>query len=120
MFSRGVRLLLSLAVLVETGIVSAPCCAMEQLSRPASVEVLDCCDSADCCRLEKRGPTQVAFSIKPPEVGAAALCFTHPLVLGEAAVASRNGFARSSFFENDHPPPRNGRDTHLRISLLRL
>ena len=120
MLSRGVGLLLSLAVLVETGAVSTPCCAMEQLSRPASVEVLDCCDSADCCRLEKRGPAQVALSIKPPEVGPAALSFNHPLLLGEAAVASRAAFARTSFFENDHPPPLNGRDTHLRISLLRV
>ena len=113
-------MLLSLAVLVETGVASTPCCAMQQLSGPASIEVLDCCDSADCCRLEKRGPAQVALSIKPPDVGAAALSFSHPLLPGEAAVALRAGFARSSFFENDHPPPLNGRDTHLRISLLRL
>jgi len=122
MLGRGVRLLLSLAVLAETGVVSStPCCTMGCLSRPASVEVHDCCDSSDCCRLEKRGPAQAALSIRPPEVGTAAtLALSHPPPLGEAAVASRAGLARLSFFETDLPPPRDGRDTHLRISLFRI
>jgi hypothetical protein len=122
MLSRGVRLFLSLAVLAATGVVSsAPCCAMERLSGPASVEVRDCCDGSDCCRLEKGGLAQAVLSIKPPEVRtAAALPFSHPAPLGEAAFASRARLAQLSLLETDHSPPRDGRDTHRRISLLRI
>ena len=122
MLGRGVRLLLSLAVLAETGVVSStPCCTMECFSRPASVEVRDCCDSSDCCRGEKRGPAQAALSIKPPELGAAMTsAFSHPLFAGEAAVTSGASLDRLSLFETDLPPPRDGRDTHLRISLFRI
>lgn len=122
MVGRGVRLLLSLAVLAETGVVSSkPCCTMEQLARSAAAEVCDCCDSSDCCRGEKRGPAQAALSIKPPELGAAVtLSFSHPLFAGEAAVASGAGLERLSFFEINLPAPRDGRDTHLRISLFRI
>jgi hypothetical protein len=122
MFSRGLRLLLGVAVLAATGVASGvPCCTMEQLAGPASAEVRDCCDSSDCCRVEKRGPAQAALSARPLELGAGpAPAFSHPLFVGEAAAASRAGLRRVSFFQTDLPPPRNGRDTHLKISLLRI
>jgi hypothetical protein len=122
MLYRGLRLLLGLAVLAATGVASgAPCCTMEQLARPASAEVRDCCDSSDCCRGEKRGPAQAALSIKPLELRAAVTpAFSHPLFAGEAAVASAAGLERLSFLETNLPPPRDGRDTHLRISLFRI
>jgi hypothetical protein len=91
---------------------------MEQLFRPASIEALDCCESADYAAWRNRARAGGA-SISRRKSGRLRF-FSHPLLLGAAAVASRAGFARSCFFENDHPPPRNVRDTHLRISLLRL
>jgi hypothetical protein len=94
---------------------------MEQLARPASAEVRDCCENSDCCRVEKRGPAQAALSIKPPELGAAlTLAFSHPLFAGEAAVASGAGLERPSFFETDLSPPRDERDTYLWVSLFRI
>ncbi len=121
MIHRGLRLLLGLAVLAATGVASSPCCTMQQLSRPASAEIRDCCESSDCCRVETRGPAQAALSIKPPEVGTAtALALSHPLLSGQAAVAPSAGLARLSFFETDRLPSRDGRDTHLRISLFRI
>ena len=121
-FDRGLALLLSVGVLTATGIASGtPCCTLEQLSRPASAEMRDCCDSPDCCRAEKRGVAQAALSIKAPEVGtAAALPVSHPLFAGDTALASEAALLRLPFSRTDHPPPRGGRDTHLRISLLRI
>ena len=122
MRDRGLALLLSFGVLAATGIASGtPCCTLQQLSRPVSAEMRDCCDSPDCCRVEKRGVAQAALSIKAPEVGTvAALPVSHPLFVGEAAAASSAALSRLSFSRTDHPPPRGGRDTHLRISLLRI
>jgi hypothetical protein len=122
MFDRGLRLVLCLAVLAATGVASAmPCCTLQQLSSPVSAEIRDCCESPDCCRLEKRGPAQAALSVKPPEVAAAAAIFVaHPLFLGESATALNGAFARVSLFDSDLPPPLDGRGTHLRISLFRI
>jgi hypothetical protein len=121
-FERGLALLLNVGVLAATGIASGtPCCTLQQLSRPVSAEMRDCCDSPDCCRVEKRGVAQAALSIKAPEVGAlAVLPVSHPLFAGVAAVASGGAPWRLSFSRTDHPPPRGGRDLHLRISLLRI
>ena len=67
----------------------------------------------------ERGTAQAALSIKAPEVGAAIeIPAIHPVWIGE-----RSAFlpaARLSFLMADHPPPSDGRDTHLRISLLRI
>jgi hypothetical protein len=122
MRNRELALLLSLGVLAATGIASGtPCCTLQQLYRPVSAEVRDCCDSPDCCRVEKHGVAQAALSIKAPEVGTvAALPVSHPLFFGEAGAASSAVLSRLFFSRTDHPPPRGGRDTHLRISLLRI
>ena len=39
---------------------------------------------------------------------------------GDTALASEAALLRLPFSRTDHPPPRGGRDTHLRISLLRI
>jgi hypothetical protein len=115
-------LLLSVGVLAATGIASGtPCCTLQQLSRPVSAEMRDCCDSPDCCRVEKRGVAEAALSIRAPELApAAALSVGHLLFVGEAAFVSGAALARPPFSRTDHPPPRGGRDTHLRISVLRI
>ena len=120
MLGRGVRLILTLAVLVATGVVpAAPCCAMEG-SGPSAVEVRDCCGS-DCCRLEKRGPMQADLLIEPRKAGAAAAtAFSHPPPVAETAIRAGSLHDRLSFLETDPSPPRGGRDIHLRISLLRI
>jgi hypothetical protein len=121
-FDRGLALLLSLGVLAATGIASGtPCCTLQQLSRPVSAEMRDCCDSPDCCRVEKRGIAPAALSIKAPELAAPAThSVGHPLFDGETAFVSDAALGRPPFSRTDHPPPRGGRDTHLRISLLRI
>jgi len=122
MLRKSLLLFLGIAVLAATGVASPlPCCTLEELSRPGSTEVRDCCDRQDCCRVEKRGPAQAALSIKAPEVGVTTLLATsHPQWLVQEAVSPAGALARQPLFEKDHPPPRGGRDTHLRISLLRI
>ena len=120
MLRKGLALIMGLGVLAATGVASpTPCCTLQDLSRLAAAVVRDCCERPDCCRVEKRGTAQAALSIKAPEVGAAIeIPAIHPVWIGE-----RSAFlpaARLSFLMADHPPPGDGRDTHLRISLLRI
>lgn len=93
---------------------------MERLSGPASVEVRDCCGGDDCCRLEKHGSAPAALSIKSDSGRASALPFGYSLPLVEAASASCARLSRLPFLDTHHPPPGDGRDTRLRISLFRI
>jgi hypothetical protein len=123
MLGRGGCLILAVAVLAATGVAApAPCCALEELSRPVPAGVPDCCDRPDCCRVEKRGPAQAALSSKAPEVGATAIAAVGLLQWHAQTIFYRAAEASSRpLFAKDHPPPPHaGRDTHLRISLLRL
>lgn len=112
--------MLCLAVLAATGVASGtPCCTLQQLSRPVSSELRDCCESPDCCRMEKRGPAQAALSSKSPQIGAAPTIPSYPPpFLAEAA--SNGVLARVFLLQSDLSPPGDGRGTYLRISLLRI
>lgn len=81
----------------------------------------DCCKSPDCCRVEMRGVAQVALSIKAPQAATmTALPVSYPLFTLDSVLVCDPALLRLPFLRPDHPPPGGGRDTHLRISLLRL
>ncbi len=122
MMRRGLAVLVCFGLLAARGIASGtPCCSLTHLADLASLVSPDCCDSPDCCRSEKRGPADATLTVKPPEIGAAmGLGFGHPLAAGATVTAAWADLAWISFFDVDHPPPLDGRYTHLRISVFRL
>ena len=122
MLRKGFLLLLGFGVLAATGVASlSPCCGLEELTRPASTEIRDCCARADCCRSEKRGPAPAALSLKAPEAAdSLALQLSDAPWLASGAAVPPAAFAGQFLFDKDHSPPLDGRGTHLRISVFRV
>jgi len=123
MVRRVLVLLLGAGVLAVTGIAELSlCCSLEELSRPANSEIRDCCGNPDCCRSERRGHAQATLSVKAPRGDAAEkapeMGATHWLAMDPVAAAPRMVAHLST--SRHHPPPLDGRGTHLRISLFRI
>ncbi len=124
MVRRGLGVLLVVGVLCATGVASGtPCCTLLRLdsSNRAGEGAGDCCESSNCCRIEKRGPAQAEFLATSPDAAAAeAPLVSRPILAAGPVGASPAGSAGQALSPTDHPPPPGGRDTYLRISLFRV
>lgn len=113
--------LLTAGVLCATGIASgAPCCTLLALDAGNRAAAVDCCESSNCCSIEKQGPAQAELLATLPGAAGSVASFAHPLVLADAEASLPAASALKRFSRTDHSPPPGGRDTYLRVSLLRI
>jgi hypothetical protein len=124
MLRKGLGVLLTAGVLCATGIASGtPCCTLLTLDsgHGAGAPAVDCCESTNCCSIEKQGPAQAELlATLPGTAGSEASFVSHPLFIANAEALLPATPALKRFTRTDHSPPPGGRDTYLRVSLLRI